>query len=626
VYRPTMDEFKDFNKYVSSITKEVGNTVGIVKIIPPANFFERDYSLDCLSKCMTVKGPVRQLISGSSGRYTVDLLVIDDMTLKQFHSMAAASSYDSDCYEDRERKFWRSMGFGSGAPLGRKGCVSANTSASASPVAGAAEGAAADVGASEESSEGTGGSGSKNCWIDPVYGADAAGTLFDGEHACGWNVDDLDSMLRLLGRSLTGITNSMLYVGMWRAMFAFHVEDMNLYSINYVHTGAAKSWYSVPQRLQQRFETLAQANFPHDYHKCREFLRHKTSVLSPLKLRQAGISFDTAVQEAGEFIITLPGAYHQGFNHGFNVAEASNFALPDWIPLGRKADVCRCEPFNCYIDVDHLEALYWRRQRCANRQAAAYAAAAAASSTGEEGSKEVEAEAEDPSYFRCCCGMRGQLPLKLPPRLRTKGLKQFAARAVEMLEASSPDLFQCDGCGMYAHIDCTAAAFAKQYGQPHPPDAQLFCQICIGLELKEGCDSGSDSDIEVIGFIKGSDANGGRQSDDDGDSDEDGEDGYGWDLQSQLSVQRAAGDIVKIARKGDSVQLTASGAIGTIVDVYDDGSQQGRVHIRGTHRRDDIWINLQDTALYLVLSEPGAPLSPSSPGSPDAGRHKRRKL
>lgn len=38
----------------------------------------------------------------------------------------------------------------------------------------------------------------------------------------------------------------MLYFGMWRAMFAFHTEDMNLYSINFLHTGKPKSWYSIP--------------------------------------------------------------------------------------------------------------------------------------------------------------------------------------------------------------------------------------------------------------------------------------------------------------------------------------------------------------------------------------------
>lgn len=55
-----------------------------------------------------------------------------------------------------------------------------------------------------------------------------------------WNLDQLDTMLhRMINeREIPGVLSGYLYFGMWRAFFGIHVEDMNLFSINYVRTQA----------------------------------------------------------------------------------------------------------------------------------------------------------------------------------------------------------------------------------------------------------------------------------------------------------------------------------------------------------------------------------------------------
>ena len=66
------------------------------------------------------------------------------------------------------------------------------------------------------------------------------------------------------------------------------------------------------------------------------------TMISPSIIKAASITIYTGVQREGEFIITFPGAYHAGFNHGFNCAESLNFAVESWISRGLKATFCEC--------------------------------------------------------------------------------------------------------------------------------------------------------------------------------------------------------------------------------------------------------------------------------------------
>lgn len=79
----------------------------------------------------------------------------------------------------------------------------------------------------------------------PIYAADISGSIFDKD-VKEWNISKLNTILDLIedkyGVKVEGVNTPYLYFGMWKATFAWHTEDMDLYSINYVHFGAPKTW------------------------------------------------------------------------------------------------------------------------------------------------------------------------------------------------------------------------------------------------------------------------------------------------------------------------------------------------------------------------------------------------
>ncbi|KAF8493735.1 JmjC domain, hydroxylase-domain-containing protein [Russula emetica] len=198
----------------------------------------------------------------------------------------------------------------------------------------------------------------RNCGFGApaMYGADMEGSLFT-DKTKSWNVAHLPSLLsRLLPSSangLPGVNTPYLYFGMWRATFAWHVEDMDLFSINYIHFGAGKFWYAIPQARASALEQTMRGHFP-EPSRCPQFLRHKSYLASPMMLAKTSCRPNTLVQHAGEFVITFPRGYHAGFNLGFNCAESVNFALDSWIEIGRRAQACNCVSDSVRINVDEL--------------------------------------------------------------------------------------------------------------------------------------------------------------------------------------------------------------------------------------------------------------------------------
>ncbi|XP_055620621.1 probable lysine-specific demethylase 4B isoform X2 [Toxorhynchites rutilus septentrionalis] len=305
VFRPTWEEFKDFAKYIEYIESQGAHKAGLAKIIPPPEWKPRKngYDLDGLN--LTIPAPICQVVAGKQGLYQQINIQKNALTVKQFSELANTERYATPKhfdYEDLERKYWKNV-----------------------------------------------------TYVAPIYGADVCGSITD-EDCNIWNINRLGTILDFVnqdyGISIDGVNTAYLYFGMWKTTFAWHTEDMDLYSINYLHFGAPKTWYAVPPEHGRKLEKLANSCFPASFKTCAAYLRHKMTLISPQILKQHNIPFDKITQEENEIMITFPFGYHAGFNHGFNCAESTNFAMPRWIEYGKRATQCYCSSDMVKISMD----------------------------------------------------------------------------------------------------------------------------------------------------------------------------------------------------------------------------------------------------------------------------------
>ncbi|MBN3319976.1 KDM4B demethylase, partial [Atractosteus spatula] len=297
-FRPTMEEFRDFGKYIAYIESQGAHRAGLAKVIPPEEWKPRK-SYDSIDE-MVIPAPIMQVVTGQSGLFTQYNIQKKSMTVGEYRKLANSEKYCTprhQDFEDLERKYWKNLTF-----------------------------------------------------VSPIYGADISGSLYDkgiGE----WNIGHLNTLLDMVeqecGIVIEGVNTPYLYFGMWKTTFAWHTEDMDLYSINYLHFGEPKSWYAIPPEHGKRLERLAKGFFPGSSQGCDAFLRHKMTLISPSILKKYGIPFDRV-----SVIWDWPSGYHAGFNHGFNCAESTNFATLRWIDYGKMATQCTCRKDMVKISMD----------------------------------------------------------------------------------------------------------------------------------------------------------------------------------------------------------------------------------------------------------------------------------
>ncbi|XP_030851905.1 lysine-specific demethylase 4C isoform X2 [Strongylocentrotus purpuratus] len=315
VFRPTLEEMNDFSGYISYMESQGANRAGVAKVIPPKEFVPRK-NYDDLD--LIIPAPIQQEVMGHQGLYTQYNIQKKAMTVKEFAKLANSAKYQTPPhfgYEDLERKYWKNITYN-----------------------------------------------------PPIYGADISGSVYD-KGVDTWNINRLNTVLDIIeeeqGVKIEGVNTAYLYFGMWKTTFAWHTEDLDLYSINYLHYGAPKSWYAIPPEHGKRLERLATGFFPGNFKICSNFLRHKMSIIAPHILKKYSIPFNKITQEQGEFMVTFPFGYHSGFNHGYNCAESTNFASLRWINYGKRASCCTCqkdsvkismEPFVRVFQPDRYEA------------------------------------------------------------------------------------------------------------------------------------------------------------------------------------------------------------------------------------------------------------------------------
>ncbi|OAA76010.1 jumonji family transcription factor [Akanthomyces lecanii RCEF 1005] len=461
VFKPTMDQFKDFKKFDPRQMKKVdsyGMTSGIIKIIPPQEWKDDQPKLDDLVKQIRVREPIKQDIMGSNGTYRqVNILHGRSYNLPQWRQLCDQSEHQPPARRGERRANANKpkpsrpkpaapkqpststpKKRGRGRPAKNKGRHGEAPAEQAdrpmtpvSPKAGPEEAAeekpevvqsvehdapepepeqepapppgrmGGRMGGAKPAKEKTqsvsarrkNGRREGSVTIDeeafkdfdykmdisdytaerceeleraywktltyaaPLYGADMMGTLFD-DATDTWNLNKLPNLLDVLGTKIPGVNTAYLYLGMWKATFAWHLEDVDLYSINYLHFGAPKQWYSISQADAPKFERAMKSIWPADAKSCSQFLRHKGYLISPQHLlSHYGIRVNKCLSYPGEFVVTYPYGYHSGYNLGYNCAEAVNFALDSWLPMGKIAKRCECSQAqdSVWIDVYEIE-------------------------------------------------------------------------------------------------------------------------------------------------------------------------------------------------------------------------------------------------------------------------------
>ena len=149
-----------------------------------------------------------------------------------------------------------------------------------------------------------------------------------------WNLKVLTknsrSILRAMG-SVMGVTQPTLHVGMLFTTGCWYRDPHGLPWIEYLHTGAPKIWYGIPDDHSLAFYTAMKQLVPSFCKNQKIWLPSDTTMVCPSLLVKHGVSVCRAVQQPGQFVVVFPKSYTSSICTGYCVSESVYYAPADWL-------------------------------------------------------------------------------------------------------------------------------------------------------------------------------------------------------------------------------------------------------------------------------------------------------
>jgi len=108
-------------------------------------------------------------------------------------------------------------------------------------------------------------------------------------------------------------------------------------------------WYGFLAQDSERIMELLKKIYKEQYIECPQAQRHKSFLIDPRELIKhlPDLKIWRVKHEPGYYVITGPGVFHEGFNSGYNMAEAVNFGIQRWLKYFKNARCCFCLENGC---------------------------------------------------------------------------------------------------------------------------------------------------------------------------------------------------------------------------------------------------------------------------------------